>query len=106
MKRIIILILTLILLIGCREQHIFWSYFGIVDTDTLQYAFDDFIDKEPCYIVHTEIIDGDTINYYLYPWKGIHYRDLRDSTGRMGIVQWEPYIKKEMYDSTWFHYIK
>ena len=92
-------------IVGCREQHVFWSYFGTVDVDTLEYAFDDFYEKEPCYIVHTTIVDGDTINYYLYPWKGIHYKDMRDSSGRMGVVQWEPNMHYD-YTSSWFHYLK
>lgn len=104
MRKAIFSIVLLLNILSCREQHIFHSYFGTVDIDTLQCAFDDFCDKEPCYIVHTDIVDGDTIKYYFYPWKGIHYRDMRDSKGRVGIVQWEPNINID-YDSLCFHYL-
>jgi len=85
------------------DRKIWDTRYGTVNIDTLEIGFYDFIDDEPCYKIHTEIKDGDTLNYYIYFDKGIYYRSIRDSVGRTGYVLYFP--EQDTIDS-YIRYVK
>ena len=78
------------------DRKIWSTYYGGVNLDTLEVEFNDFNDGEPCYKVHSEVIDNDTTDFYFYPWKGIYYKSVVDSTGKKGYVIYDPYTDNSL----------
>jgi len=56
MKKILI-IAILLTMTGCRE-HVYHTYYGDIDIDTMDIAFYDFKDSLPCYLVHVSDLDS------------------------------------------------
>lgn len=57
MKKLILIIIVLIGLIGCRKQHVFNTYYKQIDVDTLQAISDD--DGNPYYIIKSTELSND-----------------------------------------------
>ncbi len=101
-----VLVFMLLVIVVCiytsLERKTWDTYYGKINIDTLEVVFNDFNDKEPCYKIHTEIVEEDTIDYYFYPWKQIYYRSAKDKYGRKGYVMFDP---RNNYTYDIIHYI-
>lgn len=103
MKKIPFIIVCLLTLIGCRERHVYDTFYGTIDTDTMQATGWD-LDGSPCYVVQTsqeedsDRVDNQmlywtyTATYYYNPQKDVYYesRPVNGSIGNI-IVKFNPY---------------
>ena len=100
MRKLVIL-LTILMLVGCGRQHVYHTYYGDIDTDTMEAKLID--DNSPCYIVYTTEKDsvekapgiwgyiyGPIIVYY-NPSKNVYYKKFHsnDENGHV-IVDFSP----------------
>ena len=103
MKKILLIIVILIGLIGCKHDTVIHTYYGDFDTDTLNIEMIDANDQ-PCYKVYK--IDKDSFIWYgvvkylpspatiLYnPKDKIYYRLSRDNNGRETCSEYNPVTK-------------
>ena len=58
MKKTLLFILIALLVVACSQPHKYHTYFGDIDTDTIEVAFIDIKDGLPCYLVHVKDIDS------------------------------------------------
>ena len=102
MRKIILLAIAL-MLIGCR-QHIYHTYYGDIDTDTMGIAMFDIKDGLPCYLVHIKDIDSvekapgvwgyiyGPLKYFYCPKKDVYYYTFPDNHGNGILRGYDPYM--------------
>jgi len=64
---------------------------GKVDTDTAKIGFMELNFHEPCYEVHREIINQDTVRYYFFKARQIYYKADHDSLHNIRIRLYYPH---------------
>lgn len=99
----ILIALWMLVSAGCRRTHVFHTYYGDIDVDTMEAKLWNHNDKSPCYIVHTMAkdsvekdtgvwgyIEGPVVMYY-NPKNNIYYKSFPDNQGRCVVVETDPY---------------
>ena len=103
MRNIVTIAIVVILLIGCNRQHIYHTYYGDIDIDTMQVALED-LDNALCYTV--QVLEKDSFMWdeeikhlpspatIVYcPDKNIYYKVSPDNQGRQTISIYDPSTK-------------
>ena len=111
MKKSVISLILCSLLFGCGGQeqktsHIYSTYFGDIDTDTMKVAFYDLKDSLPCYMVHVADIDSiekgpgvwgyiyGPLKYYYCPDKNIYFLTFPDNHGDGILRGYDPFTNE------------
>ncbi len=104
-KLILIAIIALLAMAGCKE-HKFHTYYGDIDTDTMEIAFYDLKDHFPCYLVHVSDLDSvekgpgvwgyiyGPLKYYYCPEKNIYFHSFPDNHGDDILRGFDPYTNE------------
>ena len=100
--RKLLLLLTILILAGCGRQHVYHTYYGDIDTDTMEVAFYDIKDSLPCYLVKTapcdsveillgmwKLIEG-PIKFFYCPTKNTYYYSFPDNEGNRILNAYDP----------------
>ena len=102
MKKMVIVFLVM-LAAGCGRKHVFHTYFGDIDIDTMEVAMYDIKDSLPCYLVKIRSIDSvekapgvwgyiyGPLKYYYCPQKNTYYHTFPDNQGYSIIRGYDPY---------------
>jgi hypothetical protein len=108
-KWTVVAIMALMALIGCRKQHIYHTFYGDIDIDTMEIALFDLKDSLPCYLVHSSDLDSvekvpgvwgyiyGPLFYYYCPQKDIYYYTFPDNQGNYIFRVYNP-VTKESYN--------
>ena len=103
MKKIIPIIVILLEITACR-QHIYHTYYGEIDIDTMEVALYDLKDNLPCYLVYVSELDSaekapgvwgyiyGPLKYYYCPAKDTYYYTFPDNQGNAVLRGYDPYI--------------
>lgn len=87
----------------CKRQHVFHTYYGDIDTDTMEIAFFDLKDSLPCYLVHEMEMDSvekspgvwgyiyGPLRFYYCPQKDAYYHTFPDNQGNHVLRGYDPY---------------
>ena len=94
MKKIIPIIAIVLLAMASCRQHVYHTFYGEIDIDTMKVAFYDIKDSLPCYLVHVSDLDSvekspgvwgyiyGPLKYYYCPAKDTYYHTFPDNQGR------------------------
>lgn len=105
MKKLLFVIALITMVIGCR-RHIYHTYYGDIDIDTMTVIFYDLKDSLPCYQVGTSELDSiekvpgiwgyiyGPIRYYYCPQKDVYYYTFPDNQGNSNLRGYNPHTKK------------
>jgi len=108
MKKLVFLFI-IVLMAGCGRQHVYHTYYGDIDIDTMEVAFYDIKDSLPCYLIRTleydsvEIVPGEwgiikgPVELFYCPDKITYYYSFPDNQGNR-ILNAYNYITKEFYN--------
>ncbi len=103
MRKGLFILLLLMLFVGCKRQHVFHTYYGDIDIDTMEIALYDLKDSLPCYIVKISNLDSiekapgiwgyikGPLYYYYCPDKNTYYTSFPDNQGRQVLRGLDPY---------------
>lgn len=94
--------MLLLVMVGCRE-HVYHTYYGDIDIDTMEVAFYEIKDSLPCYLVHVSDLDSveksprvwgyiyGPLKYYYCPAKDTYYHTFPDNQGNAVLRGYDPY---------------
>ena len=104
MKKIMFIIVLLLEFTACR-QHVYHTYYGDIDIDTMEVALIEIKDNQPCYRVFSKDIDSvekalgvwgyiyGPLKYYYCPAKDTYYRTFPDNQGNAVLRGYDPYTE-------------
>ena len=106
MKKLLLALGLLLALSACFRQRTYHTYYGGINTDTMQIAFYDIKDSLPCYLVKVipydsvEIFPGEwkrikgPVEFFFCPSKGTYYYSFPDNQGNRILNAYNPITKE------------
>ncbi len=100
--RKLVFLFIIVLMAGCGRQHVYHTYYGDIDTDTMEVDFFDIKDSLPCYLIRTieydstEVIPGEwryiegPVEFYYCPNKNTYYYSFPDNEGNRILNAYDP----------------